>query len=136
MCRRACLDHPDPAHRAAPVEQVIAHSGSSFFSGSGELFYAIKESAQVNLVKKIVMRPVASLVPYASNSRTHTPAQIDLIARSIEAFGFTTDPGRWREWHRSRARAAQGCAKDRPDRSPDDRAFVAHARRKAGVHHR
>jgi hypothetical protein len=28
-----------------------------------ELFYAIKESAQVNLVKKIVMRPVASLVP-------------------------------------------------------------------------
>jgi ParB-like chromosome segregation protein Spo0J len=43
----------------------------------------------VNLVKKIVMRPVASLVPYASNSRTHTPDQISLIARSIEAFGFT-----------------------------------------------
>jgi hypothetical protein len=43
----------------------------------------------VNLVKKTVMRLVASLVPYASNSRTHTPAQIDLIARSIEAFGFT-----------------------------------------------
>jgi ParB-like chromosome segregation protein Spo0J len=43
----------------------------------------------VNLVKKIVMRPVAALVPYASNSRTHTPDQISLIARSIEAFGFT-----------------------------------------------
>jgi ParB-like chromosome segregation protein Spo0J len=33
--------------------------------------------------------PLASLVPYASNSRTHTPEQISLIARSIEAFGFT-----------------------------------------------
>jgi ParB-like chromosome segregation protein Spo0J len=49
----------------------------------------VKESAQVNLVNKIVMRPVAALVPYASNSRTHTPDQISLIARSIEAFGFT-----------------------------------------------
>jgi hypothetical protein len=54
-----------------------------------ELFYAIKESATVNLANKIVMRPLASLAPYASNPRTHTPAQIDLIARSIEAFGFT-----------------------------------------------
>jgi ParB-like chromosome segregation protein Spo0J len=27
--------------------------------------------------------------PYASNSRTHTPEQILLIARSIETFGFT-----------------------------------------------
>src|SRR4051794_28172862 len=35
------------------------------------------------------MRPVASLVPYASNSRIHTAAQIDLIAKSITAFGFT-----------------------------------------------
>ena len=43
----------------------------------------------MNLVKKIVLRPLASLVPYASNSRTHTPEQISLIARSIEAFGFT-----------------------------------------------
>jgi ParB-like chromosome segregation protein Spo0J len=43
----------------------------------------------VNLADKIVMRPLASLVPYSSNPRTHTPAQIDLIARSIEAFGFT-----------------------------------------------
>ena len=43
----------------------------------------------MNLADKIVTRPVASLVPYASNARTHTPAQIDLIARSISAFGFT-----------------------------------------------
>jgi hypothetical protein len=56
---------------------------------SGELFYAIKESATVNLANKIVMRPVASLVPYASNSRTHTPAQLDKLARSLREFGFT-----------------------------------------------
>jgi ParB-like chromosome segregation protein Spo0J len=33
--------------------------------------------------------PVASLVPYASNSRTHTPAQLDKLARSLKEFGFT-----------------------------------------------
>jgi hypothetical protein len=43
----------------------------------------------MNLADKIVMRPLASLVPYSSNARAHTPAQINLIARSIEAFGFT-----------------------------------------------
>jgi ParB-like chromosome segregation protein Spo0J len=41
------------------------------------------------LADKIVMRPLASLVMYSSNARTHTPAKIDLIARSIQAFGFT-----------------------------------------------
>jgi ParB-like chromosome segregation protein Spo0J len=43
----------------------------------------------VNLATKIVMRAVAALVPYASNSRTHTPAQLDKLARSIKEFGFT-----------------------------------------------
>jgi ParB-like chromosome segregation protein Spo0J len=43
----------------------------------------------VNLADKIVMRAVGELVPYASNSRTHTPEQIALIAKSIETFGFT-----------------------------------------------
>jgi DNA modification methylase len=43
----------------------------------------------VNLANKIVMRPLASLVPYSSNARTHSPAQIELIARSISAYGFT-----------------------------------------------
>ena len=28
-------------------------------------------------------------MPYASNSRTHTPAQLDKLARSISEFGFT-----------------------------------------------
>jgi hypothetical protein len=50
---------------------------------SGELFYAIKESATVNLANKIVMRPVASLVPYASNSRTHTPARLRALLSGV-----------------------------------------------------
>jgi hypothetical protein len=29
----------------------------------------------VNLAEKLVMRPIGPLVPYASNSRTHTPEQ-------------------------------------------------------------
>jgi len=32
--------------------------------------------------------PVASLIPYARNSRTHSPAQVDKIAASIREFGF------------------------------------------------
>ena len=44
---------------------------------------------RVNLAGKIVMRQIGELVPYASNSRTHTPEQIAKIARSIEVFGFT-----------------------------------------------
>ena len=44
----------------------------------------------MNLAEKLVMRPIGALVPYASNSRTHTPEQkISKIARNVEAFGFT-----------------------------------------------
>jgi ParB-like chromosome segregation protein Spo0J len=32
--------------------------------------------------------PVADLIPYARNSRTHSPAQIDKLAASIREFGF------------------------------------------------
>lgn len=31
---------------------------------------------------------ISDLVPYANNSRTHTPAQIEKVARSIQEFGF------------------------------------------------
>ena len=34
-------------------------------------------------------RPVAGLVPYARNARTHSEAQVKEIARSIEKFGWT-----------------------------------------------
>ncbi|HZT90301.1 MAG TPA: ParB/Srx family N-terminal domain-containing protein [Stellaceae bacterium] len=43
----------------------------------------------MNIADKIVMRAVASLIPYANNSREHSPAQIGQIAASIKEFGFT-----------------------------------------------
>jgi DNA modification methylase len=41
------------------------------------------------LADKIVMRPIGALIPYASNARTHSDAQIAQIAASIREFGFT-----------------------------------------------
>lgn len=38
---------------------------------------------------KIVKRPVADLLPYARNARTHSPEQVAEIAQSIRTFGFT-----------------------------------------------
>lgn len=37
----------------------------------------------------IEWRPVAGLIPYARNSRTHSDAQVAQIAASIREFGFT-----------------------------------------------
>lgn len=39
---------------------------------------------------KITQRKTDSLIPYARNARTHTPAQISQIAASIQEFGWTT----------------------------------------------
>lgn len=33
-------------------------------------------------------RPIADLIPYIRNARTHSPAQVSLIAGSIREFGF------------------------------------------------
>src|SRR4051794_24403255 len=38
---------------------------------------------------RIEARPVASLIPYAKNARTHSDEQVALIAGSIRSFGFT-----------------------------------------------
>lgn len=40
-------------------------------------------------MRKYRMQRVASLIAYENNPRTHSPAQIDLIARMITEFGFT-----------------------------------------------
>lgn len=37
----------------------------------------------------IAYLPVADLVPYARNARTHSPAQVDQIVASIREFGWT-----------------------------------------------
>lgn len=39
---------------------------------------------------KVEMRSVSELVPYANNSRTHSPQQVDQIAASINEWGWTT----------------------------------------------
>ena len=36
----------------------------------------------------VITLPVAALVPYAENARTHSPAQVAQIASSIAEFGF------------------------------------------------
>jgi hypothetical protein len=43
----------------------------------------------MDIAKKILLRPVAELIAYANNSRTHTAKQIEKIAASIKEFGFT-----------------------------------------------
>ncbi|MBX9740503.1 MAG: site-specific DNA-methyltransferase [Beijerinckiaceae bacterium] len=40
-------------------------------------------------VEAAEMRPLADLVPYARNSRTHSPEQVDQIVRSMETYGWT-----------------------------------------------
>src|SRR5215207_6109356 len=39
---------------------------------------------------QVERRPVAALVPYASNARTHSDAQVAQIAASIREWGWTT----------------------------------------------
>ena len=38
---------------------------------------------------RVERRPVEALIPYARNARTHSEAQVALIAGSIREFGFT-----------------------------------------------
>ncbi len=39
---------------------------------------------------KVERRPVAALIPYARNARTHSDAQVAQIAASIKEWGWTT----------------------------------------------
>ena len=38
---------------------------------------------------QVTRRPLADLIPYARNARTHSPAQVAKIAASIREFGWT-----------------------------------------------
>lgn len=48
---------------------------------------SLKNMKKQNLEIKYL--PVVDLIPYARNSRTHTPEQVAQIASSIKEFGFT-----------------------------------------------
>ena len=43
----------------------------------------------LNVAQNIIQQPVAALLPYARNSRTHSDEQVAQIAASIQEFGFT-----------------------------------------------
>lgn len=43
----------------------------------------------LNVAQNIIQQPVAALLPYARNSRTHSDEQVKQIAASIREFGFT-----------------------------------------------
>lgn len=45
--------------------------------------------AQLEQFPDYVIRPVEELIPYARNARTHSDAQVAMIAGSIREFGFT-----------------------------------------------
>ena len=77
-------------------------------------------------------RPVASLIPYARNARTHSEAQVALIAGSIREFGFTNPvlvDGD--ERHHRRPRPGAGGAQARPRLGAGDRARATSARRRS-----
>ena len=44
---------------------------------------------------RVERRPVAALMPYARNARTHSPAQVDKIAASIREWGWTNPVRSW-----------------------------------------
>ncbi len=48
-----------------------------------------KKSGQVTVIIKNADIKLGDIKPYAKNSRTHTPAQIKRIGKSIQEFGFT-----------------------------------------------
>jgi DNA modification methylase len=54
------------------------------------LFFQVRRGNRISqMPMKIKMTPVAQLVPYAANARTHSEQQIAQIAASINEFGFT-----------------------------------------------
>ena len=49
----------------------------------------VRKKNTVGMDRKIEMKHPGALVPYASNARTHSDAQVAQIAASIREFGFT-----------------------------------------------
>ena len=48
------------------------------------------KSAKEWPASSVEMRAISELVPYANNSRTHSPAQVEQIAASMREFGWTS----------------------------------------------
>lgn len=44
----------------------------------------------MNMTTRLELRPIESLKPYAKNARTHSPAQIKQLRKSLQEFGFVS----------------------------------------------
>lgn len=44
----------------------------------------------MNMTTRLELRPIESLKPYANNARTHSPAQIKQLRKSLQEFGFVS----------------------------------------------
>jgi ParB family chromosome partitioning protein len=63
--------------------RLIARTSRNRYSGATSPF------VEAEMTPKIEQVAVADLIPYASNSRTHSDAQVAQIAASIREFGWT-----------------------------------------------
>jgi DNA modification methylase len=76
---------------ATPVAASVATAAGAAAPGGGVSFAKrarTREAADAGL-RKYRMQRVDSLIAYERNPRTHSPAQVDLIAKLITEFGFT-----------------------------------------------
>lgn len=44
----------------------------------------------MKMTERLEKRKISELIPYANNARTHSPAQIELLRRSLREFGFVS----------------------------------------------
>lgn len=44
----------------------------------------------MKMTERLERRKISELIPYANNARTHSPAQIELLRRSLREFGFVS----------------------------------------------
>jgi hypothetical protein len=104
--RRASAD-PSPVPPAIPVPSPVPSPVPATPSGL-----------------RIVYRPIGDLVPYARNSRTHSPTQITKLRQSLARFGWTNPillAGETVIAGHARLQAALAMAKDsQPIRGNDD----------------
>lgn len=44
----------------------------------------------MKMTERLERRKISEMIPYANNARTHSPAQIELLRRSLREFGFVS----------------------------------------------
>src|SRR5258707_14581142 len=64
-------------------------SGAPFFPPRNSKWGQIRLKTGPVVASAIEQRAVTSLIPYAKNARTHSPAQVSQIVASMGEFGFT-----------------------------------------------